>query len=236
MPEVSEIDGLPPAVALQQQRGSPTTRSSVGSVTTLSNLLRMLYSRAGTYPAGQAASGRRIVFDQHPARSLSRMSRPGPGLYGDRAIDGSRRLADDSPAGRSPPGRPPGTARTCATSWSRSATTSIVPGASFRKRTATGSCSPTSSRSCRSIAASRPTKRGWRSSKGRAELSGHVHQCPAVRAAHFCQHAKSVDEEARRRSTCSAASVRLPRQAASPRVVVGHVRRPRYRRHVARCR
>jgi excinuclease ABC subunit A len=53
VPEVDEIDGLPPAVALQQQRGSPTTRSSVGSVTTLSNLLRMLYSRAGDYPRGQ---------------------------------------------------------------------------------------------------------------------------------------------------------------------------------------
>lgn len=48
VPEVDSIDGLPPAVALQQQRGTPTTRSSVGSVTTLSNLLRMLYSRAGT--------------------------------------------------------------------------------------------------------------------------------------------------------------------------------------------
>jgi len=54
VPDVSEIEGLPPAVALQQQRGSPTTRSSVGSVTTLSNLLRMLYSRAGDYPAKQA--------------------------------------------------------------------------------------------------------------------------------------------------------------------------------------
>ena len=54
VPEVDEIDGLPPAVALQQQRGSPTTRSSVGSVTTLSNLLRMLYSRAGDYPPDQA--------------------------------------------------------------------------------------------------------------------------------------------------------------------------------------
>jgi excinuclease ABC subunit A len=53
VPEVDEIDGLPPAVALQQQRGSPTTRSSVGSVTTLSNLLRMLYSRAGHYPRNQ---------------------------------------------------------------------------------------------------------------------------------------------------------------------------------------
>mgnify|MGYP003113825193 CR=1 FL=1 len=53
IPEVDEIEGLPPAVALQQQRGSGTTRSSVGSVTTLSNLLRMLYSRAGDYPEGQ---------------------------------------------------------------------------------------------------------------------------------------------------------------------------------------
>jgi excinuclease ABC subunit A len=53
VPDVDRIDGLPPAVALQQQRGSPTTRSSVGSVTTISNLLRMLYSRAGRYPKGQ---------------------------------------------------------------------------------------------------------------------------------------------------------------------------------------
>src|SRR5690348_629348 len=53
VPEVDAIDGLPPAVALQQQRGAATTRSSVGSVTTLSNLLRMLYSRAGDYPPGQ---------------------------------------------------------------------------------------------------------------------------------------------------------------------------------------
>ncbi len=53
IPQVQAIEGLPPAVALQQQRGTPTARSSVGSVTTLSNLLRMLYSRAGKYPAGQ---------------------------------------------------------------------------------------------------------------------------------------------------------------------------------------
>ncbi|HET7002964.1 MAG TPA: excinuclease ABC subunit UvrA [Puia sp.] len=54
VPQVDEITGLPPAVALQQQRGSPSTRSSVGSVTTLSNLLRMLFSRAGDYPPGQS--------------------------------------------------------------------------------------------------------------------------------------------------------------------------------------
>src|ERR1700709_787231 len=35
--EVDSIEGLPPAVALQQQRGAPSARSSVGTVTTLSN-------------------------------------------------------------------------------------------------------------------------------------------------------------------------------------------------------
>lgn len=53
VPDVDSIEGLPPAVALQQQRGTPSTRSSVGSVTTLSSLIRMLYSRAGSYPADQ---------------------------------------------------------------------------------------------------------------------------------------------------------------------------------------
>ncbi|PUA79064.1 excinuclease ABC subunit UvrA [Nocardioides currus] len=53
-PHVQEITGLPPAVALQQRRGAPSSRSTVGTITTLSNLLRMLYSRAGTYPSGAA--------------------------------------------------------------------------------------------------------------------------------------------------------------------------------------
>lgn len=52
VPEVDQIHGLPPAVALQQGRGAANTRSTVGSVTTISNLLRMLYSRAGDYPDG----------------------------------------------------------------------------------------------------------------------------------------------------------------------------------------
>ncbi len=53
VPDVDSIEGLPPAVALQQQRGTASTRSSVGSVTTILNLLRMLYSRAGTYLRGR---------------------------------------------------------------------------------------------------------------------------------------------------------------------------------------
>jgi excinuclease UvrABC ATPase subunit len=35
IPEVDEIEGLPPAVALQQQRGSASTRSLVGKVDSL---------------------------------------------------------------------------------------------------------------------------------------------------------------------------------------------------------
>ncbi len=53
VPDVDSIEGLPPAVSLQQQRGTANARSSVGSVTTISSLVRMLYSRAGSYPPQQ---------------------------------------------------------------------------------------------------------------------------------------------------------------------------------------
>src|SRR3954471_14773787 len=53
-PHVRKITGLPPAVALRQARGVPTARSTVGTLTTLSNSLRMLVSRAGHYPVGAA--------------------------------------------------------------------------------------------------------------------------------------------------------------------------------------
>ncbi|MFF7356641.1 ATP-binding cassette domain-containing protein [Streptomyces filipinensis] len=51
-PKVAELTGLPPAVSLEQRRSAPSARSSVGTVTNLSNSLRMLFSRAGTYPPG----------------------------------------------------------------------------------------------------------------------------------------------------------------------------------------
>jgi excinuclease ABC subunit A len=53
-PRVREIRGLPPAVALLQRRAEPNTRSSVGTLTKLSNSLRMLFSRVGTYPSTAA--------------------------------------------------------------------------------------------------------------------------------------------------------------------------------------
>ncbi len=52
-PQVESIEGLPPAVGLQQQRSVPQERSTVGSLTAISNVLRMMYARAGDYPVGQ---------------------------------------------------------------------------------------------------------------------------------------------------------------------------------------
>ncbi|WNG26077.1 excinuclease ABC subunit A [Cystobacter fuscus] len=72
VPEVDSIEGLPPAVALQQQRGSPTTRSSVGSVTTLSNSLRLLYSRAGHYPPHQEHLAAEAFSPNTPAGACPR--------------------------------------------------------------------------------------------------------------------------------------------------------------------
>ncbi|MET9490787.1 excinuclease ABC subunit UvrA [Nocardia sp. NPDC006630] len=51
-PDVDEVTGLPPAVALGQRRAAASSRSTVGTVTGMSNTLRMLMSRAGAYPPG----------------------------------------------------------------------------------------------------------------------------------------------------------------------------------------
>ncbi len=66
-PHVESITGLPPAVALQQRRGTPSVRSTVGTLTTLSNSLRMLYSRAGTYPDGAAGRLESDAFSPNTA-------------------------------------------------------------------------------------------------------------------------------------------------------------------------
>ncbi len=100
VPDVDTVDGLPPAVALQQQRGSPTTRSSVGSVTTLSNLLRMLYSRAGDYPRGQALLYAEVFFAQYARRRLSQLPWHRPYPRRRRAVVGAGRHLDHTRTSR----------------------------------------------------------------------------------------------------------------------------------------
>ncbi|MGB7425076.1 MAG: excinuclease ABC subunit A, partial [Ornithinimicrobium sp.] len=54
-PQVRDITGLPPTVALEQSRGGSSSRSTVGTITTTGNTLRMLWSRCGDYPEGVPA-------------------------------------------------------------------------------------------------------------------------------------------------------------------------------------
>lgn len=53
-PDVESISGLPPSVALRQRNVVSSARSTLGSLTVLGNLLRMLFSRGGAYVHGQS--------------------------------------------------------------------------------------------------------------------------------------------------------------------------------------
>src|SRR4051812_43507586 len=50
VPDVREITGLPPAVALQQARGAPQSRPPAGTPPGLSNSLRIPFSPPSAYP------------------------------------------------------------------------------------------------------------------------------------------------------------------------------------------
>ena len=49
-PQVEIVDGMPPTVALEQRTSAGGSRSDVGTITALSNSLRLLFSRAGYHP------------------------------------------------------------------------------------------------------------------------------------------------------------------------------------------
>ena len=51
-PQVGSVEGLPPTVALEQSTSGGGARSTVGTVSALSNSIRLLYSRAGGNPEG----------------------------------------------------------------------------------------------------------------------------------------------------------------------------------------
>ncbi|WP_129358233.1 excinuclease ABC subunit UvrA [Rothia uropygioeca] len=67
-PRVESLTGLPPTVALEQRNSAGGARSTVGTITTLSNGIRLLYSRAGNHPAeslqrGSALHGGRLLAE-----------------------------------------------------------------------------------------------------------------------------------------------------------------------------
>jgi excinuclease ABC subunit A len=62
-PQVARIDGLPPTVALEQSRTGGGARSTVGTFSTVSNSVRLLFSRCGDYPADLRESVGRLDSD-----------------------------------------------------------------------------------------------------------------------------------------------------------------------------
>src|SRR6202161_2620789 len=80
VPEVDEIDGLPPAVALQQQRGSPPPPPARCGGDTAPHSPPQLLPARGRLPARAAAPRRRGVLAQHAGRGLPALPRAGPRL------------------------------------------------------------------------------------------------------------------------------------------------------------
>ena len=216
VPDVDSIEGLPPAVALQQQRGTPSARSSVGSVTTLSSLVRMLYSRAGSYPPKQPMLYAEDFSPNTPqgacpnCHGLGRVYEvteqsmvPDPIADHPRARD--RRVA--AGVARPEPARHPGHARL------RRRHAVARPAEEGR---ATGSSSPTSSRRCRSTPGFTPAEtRAALRRKMEPSYMGTFTGARKLRAAHLRDHAERADEEARRRASWSAACARCATASGS---------------------
>ncbi len=55
-PDVDEIEGLPPAIAVEQRRGFVSPRSTLATLTEIHDFLRVLYARAGTPYCPQCGS------------------------------------------------------------------------------------------------------------------------------------------------------------------------------------
>ena len=64
-PDVDSIDGLSPAISIEQKTTNKNPRSTVGTVTEIYDYLRLLYARIGTHHCPQAGTARL------PLRSLS---------------------------------------------------------------------------------------------------------------------------------------------------------------------
>ena len=138
-PDVREITGLPPAVALQQARGAPQSRSTVGTISALSNSLRMLFSRAGDYPTGAG----RLDSDAFSANTPAGACPHCHGLGRVYEVTEQSMVPDDSLTIR----------ERAVAAWPQAwggqnqrdilvtlATTWTVPGATCRRTSATGSC------------------------------------------------------------------------------------------------
>ena len=222
-PKVRDITGLPPAIALQQRRGGATSRSSVGTVTTLSNSLRMLFSRAGTYPEGaEEVLGLRLVLAQHRDRRLPGVSRPRhrpphhrgdprPRSLAEHPRARGRRLAGGV-AGPEPPRHP----RHPRLRHRPAVAQALAQGPRL---------DPLHRRAADRRSPSRP-----RRSRRRLLLQRHLLERRALHPPHAGELAERLDARARAALRGDRAVPGLPRQAVAAGGARGDLRRPRHRR------
>ena len=74
-PDVDHIEGLSPAISIEQKSTSHNPRSTVGTVTEIYDYLRLLYARAGTPSCpehGHAAGGTDRLADGRPGAAAGR--------------------------------------------------------------------------------------------------------------------------------------------------------------------
>lgn len=69
-PDVDEIDGLPPMLAIEQRAGTVAARSTLATTTEIHDFLRLLYARAGTPHCPQCG---RVVSAQSPGEIVARI-------------------------------------------------------------------------------------------------------------------------------------------------------------------
>ena len=142
-PDVDQIDGLSPAISIDQKGASRNPRSTVGTVTEIYDHLRLLFARIGIPHCPQRPRHRA------PDRPADR--RPGPGPARGHAA-ARPRAAHQGPQDRGRPGlrwRPaaglrPASASTarCSTSPTRRSSTSTSATRSRSSSTATSSATP----------------------------------------------------------------------------------------------
>ena len=109
-PDVDFIDGLSPAVSIDQKAANRNPRSTVGTITEVYDYLRLLYARVGKPhcpECGRPIAGRAPADRRPGARAGGRHSVPGAGASGAWAQGGVRR-AVRRPAGQGLLPRPGG--------------------------------------------------------------------------------------------------------------------------------
>jgi excinuclease ABC subunit A len=75
-PEVESVEGISPAISIDQKTISTNPRSTVGTITEVYDLFRLLYARVGT---PHCPSCGRVVSSQTPEEILKRIAEQAPG-------------------------------------------------------------------------------------------------------------------------------------------------------------